>query len=150
MQVKNNYQREWKIYGRRGMVREKGMGVYNGDMGRIAEINLFAQTLEIEFDDRKRVVYPFHELSEIELSYAITIHKSQGSEYPAVIIPVFFGPPLLMTRNLIYTAITRAQKCVVLVGDPQAFYDMVHNTAELQRYTDLKERILEYAQTTLP
>lgn len=150
MQVKNNYQREWKIYGRRGMVREKGMGVYNGDMGRIAEINLFAQTLEIEFDDRKRVVYPFHELSEIELSYAITIHKSQGSEYPAVIIPVFFGPPLLMTRNLIYTAITRAQKCVVLVGDPQAFYDMVHNTAELQRYTGLKERILEYAQTTLP
>ena len=96
---------------------DKGEGVFNGDMGIVREINVYAETLEVEFDEGRRVEYSFKQLEELELAYAITIHKSQGSEYPAVVIPVYPGPRMLMTRNLIYTAVTRARACVCLVGD---------------------------------
>lgn len=117
MQIKNNYQTEWEIRGIGGIRIEKGVGVFNGDTGIIREINLFAETLTVEFEERRFVEYPFRQLDELELAYAITIHKSQGSEYPAVVIPLLNGPKMLMNRNLLYTAVTRARKCVTLVGD---------------------------------
>lgn len=143
MQIKNNYQKEWCIYNADHIPKVNGTGVYNGDIGIIEEINNFAESFDIRFDDGRVATYDFSELNEIELSYAITVHKSQGSEYPAVIIPVFKGPAMLMSRNLIYTAITRAKKCVVLVGVPDLFYTMVQNTKEMSRYTGLKSRLLE-------
>ena len=120
-----------------------GTGVFNGDIGVIREINTFAEELTVEFDEGKMVAYSFKQLEELELAYAITIHKSQGSEYPAVVIPVYPGPRMLMTRNLIYTAVTRARSCVCLVGLPAAFQAMVDNETEQRRYTGLKERIRE-------
>lgn len=143
MQIKNNYQKEWCIYNADHIPKVNGTGVYNGDIGIIEEINNFAESFDIRFDDGRVATYDFSELNEIELAYAITVHKSQGSEYPAVIIPVFKGPAMLMSRNLIYTAITRAKKCVVLVGVPDLFYTMVQNTKEMSRYTGLKSRLLE-------
>ncbi len=143
MQIKNNYQIEWKLRSMQGVVVEEGMGVFNGDMGVIREINLFAELLTVEFDERKMVEYSFKQLEELELAYAITIHKSQGSEYPAVIIPLYSGPRMLMTRNLIYTAVTRARSCVCLVGLPETFQAMVDNRMEQKRYSGLKERIVE-------
>ena len=143
MQIKNNYQKEWFIYNENHIQKAKGTGVYNGDIGIIEEINTFAETFDIRFDDGRVSTYDFSEFSEIEQAYAITVHKSQGSEYPAVIIPVYKGPTMLMSRNLIYTAITRAKKCVVLVGVPDCFYTMVANTKEMARYTGLKSRLLE-------
>ena len=125
---------------------ESGMGVFNGDMGIIREINEFAETLTVEFDEGRMVEYGFKQLEELELAYAITIHKSQGSEYPAVVIPVHSGPRMLMTRNLIYTAVTRARTCVCLVGIPETFQAMVDNEMEQRRYSGLKDRILELAQ----
>ena len=121
----------------------KGEGVFNGDMGIIRSINSFAETMEVEFDERRMVEYSFKQLEELELAYAITIHKSQGSEYPAVVIPVHSGPRMLMTRNLIYTAVTRAKSCVCLVGIPEVFQAMVDNEVEQKRYSGLKDRILE-------
>ena len=118
-------------------------GVYNGDIGILCGINTFAETLTVRFDDAREVEYAFGDAEELELAYAITIHKSQGSEYPAVIIPVWQGPRMLLTRNLIYTAVTRARKCVAMVGIPESFFDMVGNTAELRRYTGLAERVRE-------
>lgn len=117
--------------------------MYNGDLGIIREINEYAELIYVEFDEGKIAEYAFGEIDQLELAYAITIHKSQGSEYPAVIIPMFSGPKMLMTRNLIYTAVTRARKCVTLVGMPEYFFEMVENTAELKRYCGLKERIEE-------
>ncbi len=143
MQVKNNYQLEWEIRTKYGLSIEKGMGIFNGDTGIIEEINSFAETMTISFDEGKMVEYPFKLLEELELAYAITIHKSQGSEYPAVVIPMFQGPRMLMNRNLLYTAVTRAKKCVTLVGDDDAFYTMVHNTSQLKRYSGLKDRLIE-------
>ena len=143
MQIKNNYQIEWEVRNRYGIPVEKGEGVFNGDMGIIRSINSFAETLEVEFDERKMVEYSFKQLEELELAYAITIHKSQGSEYPAVVIPVHSGPRMLMTRNLIYTAVTRAKSCVCLVGIPEVFQAMVDNEVEQKRYSGLKDRILE-------
>ena len=125
---------------------ETGLGVFNGDMGVIREINSFAETMTVEFDEGRMVEYSFKQLEELELAYAITIHKSQGSEYPAVVIPVHSGPRMLMTRNLIYTAVTRARKCVCLVGVPETFQAMVDNGMEQRRYSGLKDRILELAQ----
>lgn len=121
MQIKNNYQMEWEIRSKYGIPTDKGAGVFNGDMGIIREINEYAENLTVEFDEGKMVEYSFKQLEELELAYAITIHKSQGSEYPAVIIPMYSGPRMLMTRNLIYTAVTRARSCVCLVGRPDAF-----------------------------
>ena len=122
---------------------DKGAGVFNGDVGVIREMNEYAELLTVEFDEGKRVEYSFKQLEELELAYAITIHKSQGSEYPAVIIPMYNGPRMLMTRNLIYTAVTRARSCVCLVGLPDAFRSMASNCAEQTRYSGLKARIKE-------
>ncbi|RGY99284.1 ATP-dependent RecD-like DNA helicase [Clostridium sp. AM58-1XD] len=146
MQIKNNYQLEWETRSRYGIPMESGLGVFNGDMGIIREINSFAETMTVEFDEGKMVEYSFKQLEELELAYAITIHKSQGSEYPAVIIPVYSGPRMLMTRNLIYTAVTRAKNCVCLVGLPETFQSMVNNETEQRRYTGLRARIEEIAQ----
>ena len=143
MQIKNNYQMEWEVRNKYGIPMEAGMGIFNGDMGIIREINLFTEELTVEFDEGKMVEYTFKQLEELELAYAITIHKSQGSEYPAVIIPVHSGPRMLMTRNLIYTAVTRARACVCLVGLPETFQAMAENQMEQKRYSGLRERIEE-------
>ena len=143
MQIKNNYQKEWFVYNEKHLPVDNGLGVYNGDTGIIKEIDMFSESFTICFDDGKVSGYEFSEFNEIELAYAITVHKSQGSEYPAVIIPVFKGPAMLMNRNLIYTAVTRAKKCVVLVGMPEVFYSMIQNTKEMARYTGLKSKIIE-------
>lgn len=143
MQIKNNYQLEWKLCNKYGIPIDKGTGVFNGDTGIIREINTFAELLTVEFDEGKLVDYSFRQLEELELAYAITIHKSQGSEYPAVVIPVYSGPRMLMTRNLIYTAVTRARSCVCLVGIPEVFQQMVDNAMEQKRYSGLKARIEE-------
>lgn len=143
MQTKNNYQLEWEITTKYGLVIDSGVGVFNGDMGRITEINLYTEIVEVEFEEKKKVKYPFQLLEELELAYAITIHKSQGSEYPAVIIPLLQGPRQLYHRNLIYTAVTRAKKCVTLVGDEVTFEEMIRNTNEQNRYTTLAARIEE-------
>ena len=143
MQIKNNYQLEWEIRGLYGIPVEKGVGVFNGDTGIIKEINTFAETITVEFDERRFVEYAFKQLEELELAYAITIHKAQGSEYPAVIIPLLAGPKMLMNRNLLYTAVTRARKCVTLVGDEKVFAEMENNKMEQSRYTTLDLRIKE-------
>ncbi len=143
MQIKNNYQMEWEVVNRYGIPVETGSGIFNGDMGIIREINDYAELLTVEFDEGKRVEYSFKQLEELELAYAITIHKSQGSEYPAVIIPMHSGPRMLMTRNLIYTAVTRARTCVCLVGLPEVFAAMAGNSMEQKRYTGLRQRIEE-------
>ena len=143
MQIKNNYQLEWEIRGVYGIPVEKGVGVFNGDTGIIKEINTFAETITVEFDERRFVEYSFKQLEELELAYAITIHKAQGSEYPAVIIPLLAGPKMLMNRNLLYTAVTRARKCVTLVGDEKVFAEMENNKMEQSRYTTLDLRIKE-------
>ena len=147
MQIKNNYQIEWTSYNRSGIPVDKGAGVFNGDLGRIREINTFAELVTVEYDEGKRVEYSFKQLEELELAYAITIHKSQGSEYPAVVIPVWSGPQMLMTRNLIYTAVTRARACVCLVGVPYVFQQMVDNAMEQKRYSGLRDRIEEIMET---
>lgn len=143
MQIKNNYQIEWEIRNRYGIPVDGGTGVFNGDIGRIRSINTFAEHLTVEFDEGKMVDYSFRQLEELELAYAITIHKSQGSEYPAVVVPVHSGPRMLMTRNLIYTAVTRARSCVCLMGIPETFQAMVNNEMEQRRYTGLKARLKE-------
>ncbi|MCC8168687.1 MAG: ATP-dependent RecD-like DNA helicase [Clostridiales bacterium] len=143
MQVKNNYQMEWEIVNRYGLPVDKGTGIFNGDIGIIEEINTFAEHMVISFDEGRRVEYPFKQLEELELAYAITIHKSQGSEYPAVVMPLLSGPRMLMNRNLLYTAVTRAKKCVTIVGDEHTFNAMIDNNAEQRRYSGLKDRLLE-------
>lgn len=149
MQIKNNYQIEWETRNRYGIPVDSGAGVFNGDIGIIREINTFAEELTVEFDESKMVDYSFKQLEELELAYAITIHKSQGSEYPAVVIPVYSGPRMLMTRNLIYTAVTRARACVCLVGIPEMLQAMVDNEVEQRRYTGLKIRIQEVMKSEL-
>ena len=143
MQIKNNYQIEWTSFNSLGVPVDKGTGVFNGDIGTIREINSFAELVTVEFDEGKRVEYAFRQMEEVELAYAITIHKSQGSEYPAVVIPLCSGPRMLMTRNLLYTAVTRARSCVCLVGVPEVFQEMVDNATEQKRYSGLRDRILE-------
>lgn len=143
MQIKNNYQIEWEVKNRYGIAVERGMGIFNGDMGVIRSIQDITELMTVEFDEGRIVEYPFKMLEELELAYAITIHKSQGSEYPAVVIPLLSGPKMLMNRNLLYTAVTRAKKCVTLVGDEQMFEYMAFNKSEQKRFSGLKERILE-------
>ena len=145
MQVKNNYQLEWEVQSRYGIPVEKGTGVFNGDMGIIRRVDLFSEQLEVEFDEGRRVTYGFGQAEELELAYAVTIHKSQGSEYPAVVIPLLTGPRMLMNRNLLYTAVTRARRCVCIVGLPETFDAMVDNQVEQRRYSSLDERIRELA-----
>ena len=143
MQTKNNYQLEWEIRTKFGLTVDKGMGIFNGDMGIITEINDFAETMTVEFDEGRKVEYSYKLLDELELAYAITIHKSQGSEYPAVVIPLLNGPSMLMNRNLLYTAVTRARKCVTLVGNDTTFNQMIQNTSQQKRYSGLCDRIRE-------
>lgn len=143
MQIKNNYQLEWEVRTRYGIPVDKGLGIFNGDMGIISEIDLYNETVEVEYDEHRKVKYSFEQTEELELSYAITVHKSQGSEYPAVIIPLLAGPRLLYTRNLLYTAVTRAKKCLTIVGSEQVFQEMIQNKSEQNRYTSLAERIRE-------
>lgn len=143
MQIKNNYQLEWEIKSKYGLAIDKGLGVFNGDMGIIKQINEFAQVVTVEFEEGRIVEYSFKNLEELELAYAITIHKSQGSEYPAVVIPLLSGPRMLMNRNLLYTAVTRARKCVTLVGDETVFSQMQYNVTEQVRYSGLIDRIRE-------
>lgn len=143
MQIKNNYQMEWEKRSRYGVATEQGTGVFNGDTGIIQEINTFAEQMVVKFEDGRYVTYDFKMLEELELAYAITIHKSQGSEYPAVIIPMFTGPRMLMNRNLLYTAVTRAKKCVCMVGLESSFHQMAMNESEQKRYSSLYLRIQE-------
>ena len=144
MQIKNNYQLEWEIATKYGLVVDKGIGVFNGDIGRITSINSYTETVEVEYEEKKKVNYPFQLLDELELAYAITIHKSQGSEYHAVVIPLLQGPRQLYHRNLIYTAVTRAKKCVTLVGSDVTFQEMIRNANEQNRSTSLAECIQDF------
>ncbi len=143
MQIRNNYQAQWEVVGKYNIPVDSGMGIFNGDMGIIKEINEYSQDMVVEYDEHRRVRYPFSELDEIELSYAITIHKSQGSEYPAVVLPILGGPRMLLNRNLLYTAVTRAKSTVCILGSSQTLMNMVDNEEQLKRYTGLKDRIQE-------
>ncbi|MCC8163126.1 MAG: ATP-dependent RecD-like DNA helicase [Lachnospiraceae bacterium] len=143
MQIKNNYQVEWEARNRYGIAIDKGTGIFNGDMGVITRIDSLAETVEVLFDEYRTVSYRFDDLGELELAYAVTIHKSQGSEYPAVVIPLLTGPRMLMNRNLLYTAVTRARSCVTLVGSRETFAMMIENTNEQTRYSGLEARIRE-------
>ena len=143
MQIRNNYQLEWEVRGRYGIPVDKGVGVFNGDTGIIRTINEFAELAEVEFEDGRYAQYTFKQLDELELAYAVTIHKSQGSEYPAVIIPILSGPRMLMNRNLLYTAVTRARKCVTVVGSEETFREMINNEKQQRRYSSLDKRIQE-------
>ena len=141
MQIKNNYQLEWEICTKFGLTVDKGMGVFNGDMGIVKEINSYDESMVVEYDEKRTVKYPFEMLEELELAYAITVHKSQGSEYPAVVIPLLQGPRMLYNRNLLYTAVTRAKKCLTIVGSEATFQEMIQNKNEQNRYTSLAECI---------
>ena len=143
MQMKNNYQIKWKVLGYNQMLIEEGTGVFNGDCGIITEIDNFNKEVTVRFEDEKYVTYPQGNLDELELAYAITIHKSQGSEYPAVVLPLLTGPRPLMNRNILYTAVTRAKKCVTIVGKQDTVRKMIHNQYEQMRYSSLRQRILE-------
>ncbi len=143
MQIRNNYNMPWKIENRYGVSVEEGEGVFNGDIGRIAEIDTEGRSMTVLFDDKKKVVYEYGTLEELEIAYAITIHKSQGSESPVIILPLFSGPGVLFTRNLLYTAVTRASKYVVVIGDEQMVRKMVDNDTQAVRYTSLAEQLKE-------
>ena len=143
MQIRNNYQMEWEIRGQYGIPVDKGIGVFNGDTGILKVLNEFAETAEVEFEDGRVAEYSFKQLEELELAYAITIHKSQGSEYPAVVIPLLSGPKMLLNRNLLYTAVTRARKCVTIVGSEETFREMINNEKQQRRYSSLDERLKE-------
>ena len=122
---------------------DKGLGVFNGDLGKVLEINETLQNVLVEFDDNRRVTYPFVQVEELELAYALTIHKSQGSEYEAVIMPLLSGPKMLFNRNLLYTGVTRAKSCVTILGSRQTIEEMIDNASVNLRYTALTERIRE-------
>lgn len=146
MQIKNNYQLEWEVTTKFGLTVDKGAGVFNGDMGVITEINQYTENIKVEFDEGRRVKYGFDAVEELELAYAITVHKSQGSEYPAVIIPLLQGPRFLYNRNLLYTAVTRAKKCLTIIGSDTVFQEMIQNKNEQERYTSLAQRIREFRE----
>ncbi|MBO7633034.1 MAG: ATP-dependent RecD-like DNA helicase [Lachnospiraceae bacterium] len=143
MQIKNNYQAVWEVRNAKGYLTESGTGIFNGDCGVIRQINIYAETMTIDFDEGKLVDYPFSQLDELELAYAVTIHKSQGSEYPAVVLPLLAGPPLLLNRYLLYTAVTRAKNCVTIVGRRETVRSMIRNASEIKRYSGLADRIAE-------
>ncbi|MGX8684548.1 MAG: SF1B family DNA helicase RecD2 [Lachnospiraceae bacterium] len=140
MQTRNNYQIEWEIRGNYGLKIDSGTGVFNGDAGIIQSIDNDAEIVTVCFDEEKLVEYPFSELDDLEPAYAVTVHKSQGSEYPAVILPLLSGPSGLFSRNLLYTAVTRARDCVMILGSRQTVASMTANVRENRRYTGLKER----------
>lgn len=146
MQIKNNYQLEWEVVSKYGIPIDKGMGIFNGDIGMILQINEYAGEVVVEFDEHRRVTYSNAQLDEIELAYAVTIHKSQGSEYPAVIMPLLSGPKMLFNRNLLYTGVTRAKSCVTILGSRKTIQDMIDNNYQNRRYTGLEDRIRELIQ----
>lgn len=146
MQIRNNYQLEWEIRGKYGIPVDKGVGVFNGDTGILKEINDFSEMALVEFEDGRYAEYSFKQLEELELAYAITIHKAQGSEYPAVVIPLLSGPRMLMNRNLLYTAVTRARKCVTIVGSTETFEEMIRNEKQQMRFSSLDLRIQELCE----
>ena len=137
MQITNNYDIKWDQNG------TEGTGIFNGDTGIIKEIVEYQEIVTVEFEEGKLVDYDFSEMDDMELAYAITIHKSQGSEYPAVILPILGGPRMLLNRNLLYTAVTRAKKCVTMVGSSATVYKMIKNVNEQKRYSTLCQRIVE-------
>ena len=143
MQIKNNYKLEWEITGKYNLPLQTGQGVFNGDIGVVREINEYASVMQVEFDEGKKVNYRFEELDELELAYAVTIHKSQGSEYPAVVIPLLGVPGLLTYRNLLYTAVTRAKKCVTVLGSETTIENMILGENKQKRYTGFRYRIEE-------
>lgn len=143
MQIKNNYQLEWEVVSKYGIPIDKGMGIFNGDIGTITEINEYTRNVIVEYDEHRRVTYTFEQLEEIELAYAVTIHKSQGSEYPAVIMPLLSGPKMLYNRNLLYTGVTRARNCVTILGSSAVLQEMIDNNFQNRRYTGLSDRIKE-------
>ena len=143
MQIRNNYQIEWVIRGNYGMPVDSGTGVFNGDSGIIQKIDSRSEIVTVCFDEERLVEYSFQDLEDLELAYAVTVHKSQGSEYPAVILPLLSGPAGLFNRNLLYTAVTRARSCVVILGSSRTLEQMTANVRENRRYTGLKERIHE-------
>ena len=145
MQIKNNYKIPWEVRGRNGIPIETGMGVFNGDMGIVDNINLYLSEMTVRFDEEIYVSYTFKETDELEHAYAVTVHKSQGSEYPAVVLPLLDGPRMLMNRNILYTAVTRARKCICIVGSEQTFYNMISNENEQKRFSSLDIRIKEAA-----
>ncbi len=143
IQIKNNYNMVWKILDRFGRTVEEGSGVFNGDEGYILDINHQSEIVRVIYDDSRIISYDFSQLDEIELAYALTIHKSQGSEYKAVVIPLHSGPHMLMSRNLLYTAVTRAREMAVIVGIPETVNRMVDNNMQIKRYSSLNERIIK-------
>ena len=143
MQIKNNYQLEWEVVSKYGIPIDKGSGIFNGDIGIIRQINEYAHEVVVEYDEHRQVTYAFAQLDEIELAYAVTIHKSQGSEYPAVIMPLLTGPKMLFNRNLLYTGVTRAKNCVTILGSRQTVEEMIENDHQNRRYTGLADRIRE-------
>ncbi len=143
MQIKNNYNLEWEIKSKYGILIDSGLGIFNGDMGVVTDIDDFSEVMTVEFDEKRCVRYPYSGLDELELAYAVTIHKSQGSEYPAVVIPIVSGPKMLFNRNLLYTGVTRAKTCVTLIGSDTQIMNMIDNEDEQKRYTSLDERIKE-------
>lgn len=145
MQIKNNYSMVWKIIQNNQYIDE-GIGVFNGDEGVISKINNQHEYIEVVFDECKYVKYDFTQLDELVLSYATTIHKAQGSEYKAVIMPIHSGAPMLLTRNLLYTGVTRAKELAVIVGIEDTIKRMVDNNREINRYTYLKNRIQNLSQ----
>lgn len=147
MQIKNNYKKEWRIYGGRNndMVVDEGIGVFNGDMGVVKSVSDFDECVVVHFDDGRDIEYSYNELNELEHAFAVTVHKSQGSEYPAVILPLWNGTKKLFNRNLLYTAITRAKSMVVIVGNIMLVNEMIDNVDEQKRYTTLKQRLEEIA-----
>lgn len=141
MQIKNNYQLPWEVVSRYNIPVDQGMGIFNGDIGVIRTIDTYAREVVVEFDEHRRVTYPYSGLEEIELAYAVTIHKSQGSEYPAVIMPLLTGPHMLFNRNLLYTGVTRAKACVTILGSRATLSEMVSNNRENHRYTGFLDQI---------
>ena len=146
MQIKNNYQLTWEVVSKYGIPIDKGSGIFNGDIGTILTIDEYSREVVVEYDEHRRVTYQYAQLDEIELAYAVTIHKSQGSEYPAVIMPLLTGPRMLFNRNLLYTGVTRARNCVTILGSREMLRQMVANNYQNRRYTSLMERIREFGK----
>jgi len=148
MQIKNNYQLPWEVVSRYHIPVDQGMGIFNGDIGIIRSIDEYAKEVVVEFDEHRRVTYPFSGLDELEPAYAVTIHKSQGSEYPAVIIPLLSGPHMLFNRNLLYTGITRAKACVTILGSRATLMEMIANNQESKRFTGFADQIITGKEST--
>lgn len=143
MQIRNNYNTPWKVLNRFGYPLDEGEGIFNGDIGRIKTIDPQERCLTVIFDDKKEVEYDYTALEELELAYAVTIHKAQGTESPIIVLPLHSGPAMLFSRNLLYTAVTRARQYVVVIGEEDMVRRMVDNNRPTIRYTALEDRLRE-------